>query len=549
MDEQYQRVSAIGANREEQFRKERRNRWPKWSGLRGTMEPRDPNTMVLAPHPSDYPFHEDHMHALRDYSLYLNTMHLTHANRRTRGQEIGEYLHDKLGLGNLAAIGGMVGSYYGLPTHPRVMKVVVDYWKGDSTLRRQQEQTKEMSLMWDLLPVHMYIDSQTGHLVTMIDGETEIPENLHERLSEYEQARGFPPTDTKYWEWEQRLKAVDKKLDRMRAENLSNITTDMVKSLLFDIFKVSEFTDNLLGGVAAEYLGDLGSLEQHLPTFLLQQTDVKEKTFKLFGEELGMDGDAVESLSKDMPLQDFLKYSAEKLDVDVGTNKLISEKGIDALVDSDIIPDGALPGTVSNPRKLMNMGAPREVIIEANKPSEPVMDQAGRLAAAEIEKLQSKPEKGRLKIELSDKQYEELFKGTDWKKTLMDDIEKEENIIVRPTVDPETSAADMRKRSAAMDKAFQEKLDKFNKAEREQWLKEEREDREMWNKEKEWGMKEGQKRHTREFDRYLDQRKRKHDRQERRKNAPAKGKDKTTIRLENREILLEDPDDDPEDPP
>ena len=32
------------------------------------------------------------------------------------------------------------------------------------------------------------------------------------------------------------------------------------------------------------------------------------------------------------------------------------------------------------------------------------------------------------------------------------DIEKEENIIVRPTVDPETSAADMRKRSAAMDK-------------------------------------------------------------------------------------------------
>ena len=65
-----------------------------------------------------------------------------------------------------------------------------------------------------------------------------------------------------------------------------------------------------------------------------------------------------------MGFQDFIKYFAEKLGDETHQ---ISQKGIDALVRTNIIPDSAIPGTISNPRKLMNLGASQKVIESANK--------------------------------------------------------------------------------------------------------------------------------------------------------------------------------------
>ena len=583
----------------ERYRDERIRRVPRWSGDRGKMEPKRPKEMRLAPNPRYSMSHADHVNQLRDYALYVNTMHLTHTNRPGMWGKLATRL--KLGE-RLGTFAGLASWAAGIPVHPRLPKAAVDYAHSAYQIGNQRKMTHQMHDMHDLLPMHIYLDEETGHLVTLLD-DVDPPDNLHARISDYERIHGAVPN--KYLEWEERLVDIDQKLAKMQNENILTVGAEVLKDILFDFIELGKIRERILGAITPEFLaaGDVNLLQDHLPTWMFssETAGVEKKAYKVLGEQIGLDDKKIESLSKEMDFTDFIKYTAEKLDVD--ETPLISQKGIDALVRTNIIPDGAIPGTISNPRKLMDMGAPDPVIEAANKPATPVLDQASRIAAAEIEKHQSKPvPPEQLKPTVTESKMRDIFKDVKVK-PLSSRIPKgmhrdaaldrrfeafKKKVRARREQpydwDPEKQAEHFRNRSAAMDKSFNDEMNKLVKAEREQWQKEEREDRARWDKEKEWGTKEGQARHTGEFDRYRDQLKRKHDRAERRKNLPADvqkphegfklsdnykddsgdpedsievddnfnnvpvKKSQSAIRLEARQILLEDldPDDDPD---
>ena len=173
----------------ERYKEERLRRVPHWSGDRGTLEPRRPNMMRLAPNPRYSGSHSDHVNELRDYALYVNTMHLTHENRAGK---FGKWLR-KIKLGEkLGTMAGLTAWAMGIPIHPRFPKAFIDYATSTYNIRNQREMTRQMHDMHDLLPMHIYIDDETGHLVTL-NQDVAPPGNLHARISDYEKVHGAVP--------------------------------------------------------------------------------------------------------------------------------------------------------------------------------------------------------------------------------------------------------------------------------------------------------------------------------------------------------------------
>jgi hypothetical protein len=179
-------------------------------------------------------------------------MHLTHKNRPTRWDKLAKRLKLVEKVGDTLGMASYLG---GLPIHPRIAKAVGDFAAATYTISGKRSQTEQMFDMHDLLPQHMFIDSETGHLVTT-RFDVDPPGNLHERISDYEKIHGRVPN--KYLEWEDRLVDLDKKLYELHHGNLRKMGGEIIQTLLFDFLELSRLRDNVLGAITPEFLAEGG---------------------------------------------------------------------------------------------------------------------------------------------------------------------------------------------------------------------------------------------------------------------------------------------------
>ena len=298
-----------------QWNYERKKRHPVHTRGRQTLsqiEPR-PQQPFLTPQKSHFSNHDDYVHALRDWSLKVNTQHL-HADKAAAKPGWLSRAADYVGWGNVAQVAATAGG-----VHPRLLGSGVQTIRDVYKMQEQRDEVERMTDFYDMLPKNVYLDVRDGHLVSMIKPLDELPERYVEYISDYEAEHGQVPN--LYAKWHASLEELQKKLDEVSLQRIGNMVPDAIGAVLESLFAMAKFTeyrDQLLGTLGLGQINELG----HLPSiFMIEQTDTEKKSYEVFGDLLGMDKEQSKVLAEEMPFTDFLAYAKDI--VGTGKKKLV----------------------------------------------------------------------------------------------------------------------------------------------------------------------------------------------------------------------------------
>ena len=406
-------------------------------GLEYNMWEADPDYPLLVPRREDFPDGPHYHHAVRDFFIELHSLQMRAREKRKKAhpkvrhyfRSLASKFYNQRAFSDMSILANM----YGRPDIGVPLGLAASV--GQPTLDYMQLKDIERGIFrearhYDRLPLNVYFEKKSGELVVLthpieddLDMDGAEPVTLLRRYSEFEKYHGSVPS--RFAAAAENLRQMARNARTLAQGKLKNIAKETAKTvaltLVEKIVHLAGFTrwTEQVGtwlseqAISPEHRAQLNAAVQSM---MYRRDDPQQNVWMLLGESMNLSPEQTQELANAMPFGDAISFIARKSAEDLAqlekdgklekgavgntlmdafesiANKPLKKESIDALVMADIMPNGAVEGTLDNFQKAQQLGATEEQLLDFQKPQRKIyQNQREQMAAAQIQMMQNAP--------------------------------------------------------------------------------------------------------------------------------------------------------------